>query len=977
MASTPRRTAARQLSSAFPPTPTPEIVWLAIATFFLWLSPSVSAQVEIAQPESLADLLEDRSLQGDWLYQQGRFPEALELEQELLAIRQELLGPEHIETARSYFCLARLRFSMGELDSAETLLNRSLRIVQAVEGSGSANHAKVLGLLGLVYLETARFELAEDYLEKASEIRLRLFGPLAPETLESDNNLASLYQEVGNFSDAEASFRRSLEGLAALPEPPDLRLATVKNNLANLYLSTGDLLLAEKLFEESLEIRRRLVPRHPATAASLFHLALVSNELGLDDSARSYFVESLARTRSSLGNSHPQTARVLQGFGDFLCQRREFASARARLRESREIRHLLGNPNPLHEARFASILGLCRGLQGDLVEAEVQLERSFEIRRKIFGDSHGSTLANQMDLGMVQLLRGDERRAELRLRTGLDAVRQELDRLAGLQSERQQLAASAQARVFLDIWLTAAARVGTPASEQAARLLSWKGAVTTHQILGRRAPDSAAAQDLQRELAEISRDLSLLSAPGTDPPSEARQQRLRDLMDRRERLEADLMRASRTYRRLQVIPSIAEVQRALPRETALIDILVYNHFDLPHHGPIPPQGIELTPRVLGFLIRRDRPVVRIDFGKEEDLVEAIDVWRRGSYSVHSRRLIERLLARPLRRSTEGIARLLVSPDGVLGTLPWGALPGDRETFWIEEKAIAVLPIPRLLPDLLARQGSSPVDSLMIVGDLDFGPVSPGRGRVFAPLPYTGQEARAIRQVFRQRFPGRRATILAGPWATEATVRRQARDSEWLHLATHGFFDTASDPYSAARRLPRLAQSLFEIRRITELSLGTSTGIALSGANVSVPDQRDDGILTALEVAATDFGSAETVVLSACQTGLGVPLAGEGILGLQRAFQLSGLRTAVTTLWSVDDHATRLLMEEFYRNHWRQGLDKLEALRRAQLWMMSQEGASTLASRRRGVGVEEDPDPGAGRTVEVHDWAGFTLSGDWR
>src|ERR1700683_2042430 len=101
-----------------------------------------------------------------------------------------------------------------------------------------------------------------------------------------------------------------------------------------------------------------------------------------------------------------------------------------------------------------------------------------------------------------------------------------------------------------------------------------------------------------------------------------------------------------------------------------------------------------------------------------------------------------------------------------------------------------------------------------------------------------------------------------------------------------------------------------------------------------PKDDDDGVLTALEVGELDLSKVELAVLSACETGLGEVAGGEGLLGLQRAFQVAGAHSVVASLWSVGDEPTRALMARFYENLWTKGQPPAQALREAQLSMLS-------------------------------------------
>ena len=75
---------------------------------------------------------------------------------------------------------------------------------------------------------------------------------------------------------------------------------------------------------------------------------------------------------------------------------------------------------------------------------------------------------------------------------------------------------------------------------------------------------------------------------------------------------------------------------------------------------------------------------------------------------------------------------------------------------------------------------------------------------------------------------------------------------------------------------------------------------------------EDGVLLASEVMNMNLFGTSLLVLSACETGLG-DMSVEGIMGLQRAFKLSGVETIVMSLWEVDDAATTMMMEQFYEN----------------------------------------------------------------
>ena len=153
----------------------------------------------------------------------------------------------------------------------------------------------------------------------------------------------------------------------------------------------------------------------------------------------------------------------------------------------------------------------------------------------------------------------------------------------------------------------------------------------------------------------------------------------------------------------------------------------------------------------------------------------------------------------------------------------------------------------------------------------------------------------------------------------------------LHIATHGFYYTPeeSDHIGYAFLLPN-SQTSSEDKSLSR------SGLLMSGANhildgESIPENVEDGILTAKEIADVDLRGLDLVVLSACQTGLGDISQGEGVFGLQRGFKKAGANSILMSLWEVDDKATQILMTQFYKNLV-SGQSKHQSLQSAQKYL---------------------------------------------
>jgi CHAT domain-containing protein/Tfp pilus assembly protein PilF len=978
----------------------------------------------------------------------GKYAQALTPARKAVEVKKQLLGEEHPDYANSLSNLARMYQDMGNYAQAEPLFQRAREIWKRALGEQHPDYATALHNLALLYQATGEFARAEPLVKQSLEITKGAQGDDDPEYATSLNNLAYLYWATGDYAKAEPLYRRALEiRKQALGEQhPDY--AMTLNNLAGLYWSTADYARAEALFRRVLEIQKRspeVGEQHPDYAQSLNNLGVLYRDMGEYARAEPLLQSALEIRRKALGDQHPAYALSFSNLALLYQSTQRYDRAEALFRRALKVyKQVVGEHHPDYARTLHNLAGLYRGM-GDFARAEPLYRWAAEIWKETLGEEHPNYALSLHNLAGLYQDRGDYTRAEPLLQRALRIRRRNLELAASVQAERQQLTMAASLRGSLDSYLTLAAQAGAPASPAYAEVLAWKGMVSRRQQMLHLARDTTNPEitQLLEDLQQCTARLAglALATPGPRQRDAWRQQ-LRELTDRKENLEGRLAGRSPAFRQGQELARLTpeQLQAALPAGTVLLDILEYAQRRPSAKGQ--PRG-DTERRLAAFVVRRDQTVARVELGPAAAIALAVDRWRQalrepGSVQAEAAARLRHLVWEPLEPFVAGVGTVLVSPDGALARFPLAALPGRAPgRYLLEEVAVAVVPVPQLLSQLLAGGPSQAATSLLLVGDVAFGSAPPASGEEqfvhrsaapsrggavfhFEELPASRAELVAVRDAFTRRFPMGSLQVLRRETATKAAVRREAARHRFIHLATHGFFAppslrsalgappprpdrparAATAVAGAATSAPLLAAAavsaagpvrdagddLFGPAGVAGWNPGLLSGLALAGANQPPEPSRDDGILTALELAELDLRGCDLAVLSACDTGLGESAGGEGLLGLQRAFQVAGTHTVVATLWEVEDKSAGALMQRFYDNLWRRGLPKLEALRQAQLHLLRERAVPEGLARGPGSTQPVDAVALAGarnaaarqppRTPPYY-WAAFVLSGDWR
>ena len=299
-----------------------------------------------------------------------------------------------------------------------------------------------------------------------------------------------------------------------------------------------------------------------------------------------------------------------------------------------------------------------------------------------------------------------------------------------------------------------------------------------------------------------------------------------------------------------------------------------------------------------------------------------------------------MLIEPANALVKASDHLIIVPDDILNYIPFGALVTDSH------EAESFSDVPFLVKDLHVSYAQSasvldlivsgresrarrPDKILLTIGDPVFSnPTSSDistndqvrSGAFLDPLPFTAAEVTSITALFEDA----EVDMYLQESASEPTLKSSLSSNSYrfVHLATHGLIDEDAPDFSS---------------------------VVFSSSS----DDSEDGYLHAAEIFNLNLDT-ELVVLSACETGLGQLIRGEGMVGLTRAFMYAGARSLVVSLWNVSDRSTSELMKQFYGEMMEFGADKSSALRHAKLDLLSRE-----------------------ESAHPFHWAPFVLIGDWK
>ena len=864
---------------------------------------------------------------------------ALEIEQRL--------DPQGLSVAQTFNGLGLVAYSRGDLELARRHHLDALEIRERL-APGSLDLTK--SLVNLAGIDERRGDLAaaQRRFEQALEIRERL-APGSMILANSYTNLGVICHARGDLAAAEAAYRRALEIEERLA-PGSIQSAHTMSNLGSLLLDRRDLDSAEAFVSRALQIHERHTPDGPFVPAALINLASLKEKRG-ELAAASELVERVIVLRQKLGPESLQAALALRNAGQLALARGDVEAAQRSFESALAIEQKVA-PGGDGMARTHAALADLALAGADLGAARGHQLRALAIRQRLRPGTFHEAESLQA-LGRLAQQSGDLEAAVDWLERAVVAVERQMERLGGRQLVRAEFAAHHLPAYHRLTELLIA--LGRPA--EAFEVVERSRARTLLALLAERDLDLGGElpADLRKRRRDNEREYDQHQAlTGRLHPVRDRDQLERVLARQRElQDEAAVLREEIRRRvphlaalRYPVALDLAATRASLEAGSVLLSYLVSDKAawlfvvrdptaageGLAVHR-LTATGVELERRVsvLRSLIER---------GARTGLTENSE----NAYLEQARRLHQQLVD-PAGPALSAAKRIVISPDGPLHALPFGALVTGSEERG-DRYLVEVAPIHKVLSATLhaqlgipGKEGTAPRPRIAAFGDpaLPAPPagtaetvwnaelrsmLSTERGFALGALPHSRSEVETLGRLYAPM-----AQVFVGEDATEEAAKVVGPRADILHFAVHSILD-ADSPMNSA--------------------------LVLSRRSDGAPG-RDNGLLQAWEIFERLRLDADLVTLSACQTALGREVSGEGLLGLARAFQFAGARSVIASLWSVSDRSTTELMTRFY-SELLTGADKDEALRAAQLHLI-----------RGGAG--------AGAATPFH-WAAFELYGHW-
>lgn len=851
----------------------------------------------------------------------------------------------------SIIWLALNLIDLGQTKNAADKLYKAAVLEKQVLGLNSYWYANTLSVCSGLYSEAGNFEKAIKLGKEAVEIYKTTFGTNHPNYASCLNNLAACYADNGDDFTAIHLYLEALDVKKRLRGTWQPDYADDLSNLAESYSFIGNYSEALIYGIEAMNIRKSVFgTEHSDYAISLICLSEYYSALGNYSEALRLGTEALEIWKQVLGSTHPYYATALHYLATYYFALGNYVKALQMGTQAMELRReVLGTEDPHYATSFGN-LALYNSYLGNYEEAIRIGKESLELDKRIFGTEHPNYLMSLTQLSSFYQDLGNYEKAYSYLKQYLDLSQSYILKrfVESTSNLREYLWISKYVSHYISVLPSIVEKYQNEESISdlydkaclfAKGLLLNTDIEMRNFILGR--GDSLLNTKYNKIVSNIKIYNKLI-----ETPIAKRYVNADSLNNVIQRQGMELAKDSKAYGEYthDLVIKWKDVQRGLDDNDIAIEFLnfpIYKTDSIVYIALTLKKDYEYPHMVTLFEERQLKSISEDGYYTqpevsdlvwkplEQELVGVRNVYFAPSGELH-RIGIEYLPINKMERICDAYTlhrlsstrQLAVIQDEIYGktTILYGGINYDEKSSITQTNFVPV--DESVLRSFFSRAN---VDSLSLRSSFDYLEGTKRETDMIAE----GMRLHSVPYIYYSGIDG----------SEESFKQLNGTKPKTIHIATHGFYFMESEAEKTRSHRPEMTfmtERMQKTGRLIGDKSMTRSGLLLSGCNRAfrheqIPETEEDGILTAQEISMLDLRGLDLVVLSACQTGLGEVISGEGVFGLQRGFKKAGAKTILMSLHKVDDKATQILMVEFYKNLMR-GKSKHQSLKDAQKYL---------------------------------------------
>lgn len=856
--------------------------------------------------------------------------------------RKEGSKGDYTEYSHALVTYARFYIIQGQYEDAKKMLRKSVQ-KQNVAG-GNVKLSGAIEELATLYIETGKYQETESDLKQSLKIKEAKYGVKHRTLINPLNQLGHLYLITGKFIEAEKNTKRAASISLEIFGPSSLKFAESLKLLGNIYSSVGDYEKAEDALEKALTIQKQQYgQKHIQVAMSLNDIALVKYYNKADaNEVEKLFLEALSIAKESLGDKHPGYASILANLASFYLESNRLDEAEENLNQANAIWVAKLGENNIHSSEIYFIKGNASCKRKNYAQAKLDYVSSRNINQKVFDNSsHPGYLSAVSKIGQMSFIVGDHKEAVRCLDETTSNYLNYIQKYFPALSEREKTKFWTKIQSDFEFYNTLAIKLKDTYPDLVSKAynnaLSTKSLLLNSSIKVRQYIMDSKDQELINKFEEwvgkkefltsaIALTLEQRKESGTD---------LKVLETEIENLEKELSARSEAFaKNFQKKDAYdwRDIRKNLAANEVAIEIVRFRKFHKDFTDSITYAALIITPES-----KTNPTLVSFSSGKDMER-KSLNYYRNCmKYNVEDK-LSYNVYWKPIKSQIKDHAKVYFSPDGVYNQINIETLLSENRNFVLDQNEVVLVSntrdlITRKLENEKAAKASKSKNNsdvkethkIALFGNptyysAQYSAIEDSTSTELSSILHRGDddEKKKVSQLAGAEKEVRDLHDLLNKngWNSEAFISEEAteaklkdlKDVKVLHIATHGFFMDNEDLSSDMEGINK--------NRAVENPLHRCGILLKDGGYLMNEDNvyqfnSTDGILTAYEAMNLSFDNTDLVVLSACETGLGMVQQGEGVFGLQRSFLVAGSKSVIMSLFKVSDEVTQELMNTFY------------------------------------------------------------------